>query len=351
MLKPLCAVFLLAFAFTVHSQKIKVVVDERVELITVMQLLYEYPLVGKADIRYRQEVQDYFGRHANDSSVLYFLRIAEQYFSFVKPINYTLHYSIPAFKQVEQFSAHENIDFGFAQHVDSLKLYIKAVKQFYEATNFHAFFVAHKAFYDSLVFPIQQKIDSTHLARALEGFYGLKQHSYTLIVSPLFIDAGMSTWIQTVKGNDLYSIIGSNTDSKGFPDFDIRWLVQYLVVHEFSHPFTNPLVDKYYTALEKDSCLFAPIKKTMKREGNATWKTTLQEILNRACEITLDKLLFGKADADSVLADYTAKQYRYLPGLLPVIEDYAQKWDKHKSLEGVMPEVIRYFDSLATACK
>src|SRR5476651_333148 len=68
-----------------HS-KIKVIVDERVELITIMQLLYDYPLVGKADINYKTDVLKYFAKHKDDASVGYFLDIAQRYLSFIKPI-------------------------------------------------------------------------------------------------------------------------------------------------------------------------------------------------------------------------------------------------------------------------
>lgn len=335
------------FAQIASSRKINVVVDERVELITTMQLLYEYPLVGRAEIQYKKEVQDYFGKRAADTSVKYFLNIAEQYFSFVKPINYTLHYTFPGFKQIAGFSSYENHNYEFDKHRDSLKLYITALKQFYRESSFDRFYRAHHTFYDSLIVKVREKVDSADLVTLLEKHYGQRQHSYSLILSPLFIDAGMSTWIETSKGKDLYSIIGPNTYSKVKPDFDTRWLIQFLVMHEFSHPFCNPLIDKYYPQLEKDSILFAPIKKAMKKEGNATWRSTLYELLTRANEITLDQAVFGKADADKVYQDYLSKQYIYLGGLLPIIVEYGQNRAKYKTLDDIMPQVVTYFDGEA----
>ncbi|MGZ3874776.1 MAG: DUF4932 domain-containing protein [Mucilaginibacter sp.] len=335
------------FAQTATPGKINVVVDERVELITTMQLLYEYPLVGRAEIQYKKEVQDAFGKHATDTSVKYFLNIAEQYFSFVKPINYTLHYDFPGFKQIAGFSSYENHNYEFDKHRDSLKLYITALRQFYKESNFDRFYQAHRAFYDSLIVKVREKVDSTDLVTLLEKYYGQRQRSYTLILSPLFIEAGMSTWIETPKGKDLYSIIGPNTDSKIKPDFDTRWLIQFLVMHEFSHPFCNPLIDKYYPQLEKDSILFAPIKKAMKKEGSATWRITLYELLTRANEIILDEAVFGKADADKVYQDYLGKQYIYLSGLRPIIAEYGQNRAKYETLDDIMPKVVAYFDGEA----
>lgn len=346
---------LLAFGFSTfylfsqseHSGRIRVIVDERVELITTMQLQYEYPLVGRAEIRYKKEIQDAFGSHAADNSVKYFLNLAERYFSFVKPINYTLHYSFPDFRRTAGFSAYENWNYGFDRHRDSLLMYINALKQFNKETGFNRFYKAHKAFYDSLIVPVKQKVDSVDLVSLLEKHYGQRQHSYTLILSPLFIDAGMSTYIETTQGKDFYSIIGPKTESKVNPDFDTRWLVQFLVLHEFSHPFCKPLIDEYYPQLEKDSALFGPIKKAMKKEGNSSWRATLYELLTRANEITLDEQIFGKADAAKVYQDYLGKNYTLLTGLLTIIGDYNQNRDKYKTLEDIMPRVVAYFDDEA----
>ncbi len=331
-----------------RARKIDVIVDERIELITTMQLLFEYPLVGRADIKYKQEVSAYFDKHKRDTSVNYFLNIAEKYLSFVRPINYAYHFSFPDFKQTATLSAYENENYGFAKHsVDSLALYIHALNDFYTQTNFHTFYKHHRVFYDSLVTIVKKTTDSVDLVSILENHYGTRQHSYTLVLSPLFIEAGMSTWITTKNGNDLYSIIGPNADSKTNPDFDPRWLMQYLVIHEFSHPFCNPLIDKYYPALEKDSCLWRPIKKAMAREGDKSWKTVLYELLTRANEITLIKQVFGKDDADKVYKEYLKKGYSYLEGLVPIIEDYNRQRDKYKTLDDIMPRMVSYFDTKA----
>jgi len=334
------------------SKRIRVIVDERIELITTMQLLYDYPLVGKADIRYKAEVLSYFAKHKNDTSVNYFLNIAEKYLSFVRPINYAYHFTFPAFKQNAGFTNYENENYGFASHsADSLKLYIGALKQFYKESHFHDFYTAHRRFYDSVITVVRRKIDSVDLTAILENHYGVKQHVYTLVLSPLFIEAGMSTWVKAKQGNDLYSVIGPNLDSKSVPDFDPRWLMQFLVFHEFSHPFCNPVVDKYYGALEKDTCLLQPIKKQMARQGNKSWKTVLYEMLTRANEICLVKQVFGKADADKVYNNYLQQKYLYLTGLVPIVEDYDNNRSRYKTLDNIMPRVIRYFDDEAAKCK
>jgi len=335
---------------TTLKEKLKVIVDERVELLAVMQLLFEYPLVGRADIKYKDEVQAYFANHKNDTSVNYFLNIAERYLSFVRPINYCYHFTFPGFKQVADISSYERDNYGFGRHSkDSLDMFISALKQFYVESGFHSFYKKHQPFYDTLVARVKAVTDRANLATILEKHYGTAQHSYTLVLSPLFIEAGMSTWISSKKGNDLYSIIGPSLTSKRVPDFDTKWLMQYLVIHEFSHPFCNPLIDKYHDKLEKDSCLFSPVKRLMAKEGNKTWRNVLCELLTRANEINLVRQVFGAEDAEKVYRDYMQKGYVYLSGLLPIINDYAANRSKYKSMDDLMPVIVEFFDSQAQA--
>ncbi len=330
-----------------QTRKISIVVDERVELITAMQLLFDYPLVGKADIIYKNEALAFFAPHKEDTTVKYLLDITQKYFSFVKPFNYIFHYSFPALKQLVPFSDYENETFGFARHGDSLQRFLAAIKQFYTESHFHDFFAQHTLFYERLIAKAKQTVDTIPLVDILEAHYGMKQHAYTLILSPLFIEAGMSTWIKEKGGNDLYSIIAPNLDSKDVPDFDPRWMMQYLVFHEFSHPFCNPLIDKYYPALEKDSVLLEPIRKALKQQGSATWKDDLCEFLTRANEIVLVQKVFGKGDGDRVYYSYLNQKWIYIMGLVPIIQNYQTNRSKYKTLDDIMPEVIAYFDGEA----
>lgn len=334
-----------------QQQKINIVVDESAEMITVMQLLFEYPLVGKADIKYKLDVLTYFDKYKEDSSVLYFLDIAQKFFNFSRPFNYVWHFSFPDFKQTGEFTEYENDYLEFAKYKDSLKLFLVALKQFYNTTNFHQFFLSQKPFYDSIIYKVKQATDKINLSSILENHYGEKQHAYTLVLSPLSIESGMSISIKTKKGNDLYSIIGPNIDSKVTPVFDERWLMQYLVIHEFSHAFCNPLIDKHYQLLEKDSCLYTPVKKAMNQQACGDWRSTLNETLTRANEVVLIENIFGKDDADKIYNEYMGQKWVYLKGLIPVIKKYQANRAKYKKLDDIMPDIISYFDAEAKNCK
>lgn len=335
-----------------QKKNIVVKVDESIELITITQLLFGYPLVGKADIQYKSDVLKYFTPYENDTTIAIMKKVAENGFSFVKPFNFMFHFSFPDFKLKIKFSDYENNDLGFAENWNSLSLYNKSLRDFYYHSRFHDFFLQHQDFYDSITNTVNKVISKHNLVNILEKHYGTKQKSYTLILSPLFIEAGMSTWINAKGGNELYSIIGPNLDSKVSPDFDTSWIIQNLVLHEFSHPFCNPFIDKYYPALEKDSCLFAPLKKALKQQGCGDWKSALKEFLTRANEIVLVKQIFGKTQSEQVCNNYINQKWVYIKGIIPLIEKFQSNRKKYKSLDDLMPEIVEYFDNEALqSCK
>lgn len=339
------------FSFAQARKKLSITVDERVELITTMQLLFGYPLVGKSNIRYKQEALDYFSKYENDTSVAYFLNIAQKGFGFSLPFTYIYHFSFPQLRQTGLFTDYENKTLELAAHPEWQKPFLHAVDRFYKKTKFHNFYTSHKPFYDSIISTVRKTVDSAALIDKLESHYGVKQHSYNLVLSLLSISNGFSIWVKTKKGNDLYSIIGPEVDSKIVPYYDTRWLMQYLVLHEFSHPFCNPLIDKYWDRLEKDSCLFVPIKKYLNQQGCGDWKSALCEFLTRSNEIVLIEDIFGKADADRVYNEYLKNQkWLYIEGLVPIMKDYRNNRDKYKTLDDIMPKLIAYFDSEAQKC-
>lgn len=348
----LTLVFCLLETTLTAQRKVKVYVDERVELITITQLLFDYPLVGKAEIGYKKDVLDYFSKYKNERCIENLQHITENNFSFVKPFNYTYHFTFPGFKQMASFNDYEETVLGFKGRHDTLSEFNRNLKRFYKISKFHPFFESKKQFYDSITTLVENEVNKYDLIQEIENYYGSRQNSYNLVLSPLFIDAGMSTWVESANGNNLYSIIGPNTDSKISPDFDIRWLIQNLVLHEFSHPFCNPLIEKHYSQLEKDSCLYEPVRKALLKQGTNGWKSTLCEMFTRANEVLLIRKLYGKEDAEKIYNEYIKQKWIYIQGLVPLLEEYQKNRPAYVSLEDIMPKVIAYFNSEAESqCK
>lgn len=351
-MKSIIIALLLLLQVTVsHAGRLQVVVDERIELITTIQLLSGYEYLAEGDIAYKDEVRKAFEPYKDHEAVKYYQQLS-QWFYGSPPLAFIIHYKLPAFKQTVTFNREDSVVLRYAEKRDSMQQFLILLKDFYTCSNFHEFYTSHQGFYNDVIAPVKAIADSKDFAGVMETHFRMASAGYHIILSPLQMDAGFGHTLTISKGDDLYAFVGPKTDSKGMPDFDNDILFRELVIHEFSHAFCNPLIDKYYRQLEKDSCLFTPLRKAMKAQGYGNWKACLYELLTRANEIALNRIIYGKEDADKLYEQNIEDRWIYLEGLLPIVEnEYLPKRKQYPTQEQLMPLVVEYFDKKAKDCK
>ena len=347
-----CLLFFTLTSADARTPKVNVMVDERMELLTVIQYLSGYPILAQADLRYKREIDEYFRDHRDHPAVVLNRVIYERFFAFDAAPTYIYHFSFPGFRQNAPFSEDDLRTFQFDKHADTLGMLMDHFKDFYKRTDFHKFYTAHGKFYDSIKAPVEKKIAESNVIEVLEAHYGKENKEYNLVLTPLLHDGGYGPMIPKGGGLALYAIIGPLGESKSVPEFDIKNLLSEYVLHEFSHSFCNPLIAKNLGELQKDSCLLAPIKDKMEEQGYGNWEACLYEHWVRANEIVLTEKVFSRQRA-SDLADEMIRNngWIYLEGLLPIIREYKANREKYKNIDALMPKVVEYFHGLKNTCK
>ena len=137
----------------------------------------------------------------------------------------------------------------------------------YKQSNFLPCFVSHKSFSDSIISPTLAEAQRGDYLRTIEKHYGQKRYAYKIILSPLHGSFGFSSMTHTKQGDTYYATVGPSYESGEFPELYKETLFQDLVIHEFRHSFCNPLIDKFYSRLEKASALLKPILKFQDEKG------------------------------------------------------------------------------------
>ncbi|HYD19985.1 MAG TPA: DUF4932 domain-containing protein [Flavipsychrobacter sp.] len=335
-----------------RSPKVNVVVDERMELLTTIQYLSGYPILTQADLRYKKEIDEYFRDYRDHPAVVLYRNVYERFLAFDAAPTYLYHFSFPGFRQQADFSENDLRTFEFDKHADTLAMLMANFKDFYKRADFHKFYEAHEGFYDSLIAPIEKKIEESRVVDALEEHYGKENKEYNVVLAPLLHDGGYGPMVQKGSGLAMYAIIGPKGDSKSLPEFDIKNLLSEYVIHEFSHSFCNPLIAANLQELQKDSCLLRPIKESQEEQGYGSWEACLYEHWVRANEIVLTEKIFSRQRA-SDLADEMVREGKwiYLDGLIAIVRDYKTKREQYKSIDEVMPQVVDYFHGLRKTCK
>lgn len=351
-MKVFVVILLLLISLNTQARsKVNVIVDERMELLTVIQYLSGYPILTQADLRYKKEIEDHFRDYRDHPAVQLHKNIYERMFGFDAAPTYMYHFSFPGFKQIADFSENDLRTYQYDVNKDTLALLMQHFKDFYKRTNFHKFYAAHSKFYDSLTAPVTDKIEESRVIDIMEQHYGTEGKEYNVVLTPLLHDGGYGPQIKKGNGQVLYAIIGPSGESKSFPEFDIKILLSEYVIHEFSHSFCNPLIAKNLAELQKDSCLLEPIKKDMEEQGYGNWEACLYEHFTRANEILITEKLLGRQKAADLMdAMIRNDKWLYLRGLVEVMRKYQDDRTKYKTLEDILPEVVSYFHEQAVKC-
>ncbi|MDI9312869.1 MAG: DUF4932 domain-containing protein [Limnohabitans sp.] len=328
-----------------QKSKLDIRVDEKMELITTVQYLSNYSLLTKSKIDYKKEIDTYFEPYKNHPIIELSKTIQNDFFMGSSVPWYLYQFSFPDFYPLSTFTDDENQIEDYIKHKDTLELYKKELKDFYVKSNFHSFFVQHKNYYDSISKPVKEYINKYDIVTILESHYGEKKKKYALILSPLLHDGGFGAEVNTKKGREIYAFIGPKFNSVSFPNFDTKDILQKYVLHEFSHSFCNPIINKNIKDFEKLNCLEKPIEQQMAKQGYGDdWPTCLYEHLVRANEIVLTKNLLGVEEADKLYdAYYTKRSWIYLKGLVPIIENtYLTNRKKYKTEHYILDYFINY---------
>jgi len=352
-MKNLFLIILILKCLNINSQskKINTTVDERMELITTVQYLSGYFLLTQADINYTKDIDTYFKDYINHEVIGLIQDIQNDFFNFDKVPMIMYHYDFPGFNLKHEFSIKEQSQIKFEKNKDKIQQFFVELKDFYEVTNFHQFYKNHKELYNQLIENVQSEIEKHDIVKIMETHYGLEQQSYNIILTPLLHDGGFATRIQSNVGTDLFAIIGPSENSRAVPYFDPNRLLKDYIIHEFSHTFCNPLVDKFFNELEKDACLLNPIKEAMKKQAYSTWKSCLYEHLVRANEVILTEEILGSKTASKLYIDfYENGRFIYLRGLVPLIKKYKSNRNTYKNLEAFMPEIASYLHAEKEKC-
>lgn len=326
--------------------KLSVIIDEKMELLTTAQYLAEDPLLTRADIQYKKEIERNFRPFVNHPVVsLLKAVVQEDYFTGSAAPWYLYQFSFPDFEPIGIIQENENQIEHYEARKDTLTRLLTLLKDFYYSTRFHDFFLKHKEFYDSVKAPVAERLSQTDLPDLLEQHYGEKRNSYTIVLCPLLHDGGYGLQVHTAAGQDIYGLAGPAISSREIPVFNPEQILTYYVIHEFSHSFCNPYIAANIRHLLPDSCLINPISKTQIELGyGADWETCLYEHLVRANELVLAEKIVGPEKTAAMYTDYKAKKWIYLDGLIALIKKrYLVNRNMYPRMADLMPEIIEYF--------
>jgi hypothetical protein len=327
---------------------IRYMVSPQIELVSIVQTISEYPtvfgfLMQKESFPYKQEVLKKFGPFKDHPLVTWFNTISAQprKMNFSAPSNLMLYAD-------EYLDLRTDLNFddfvvSRAGGLDSLRRFLDLLKDFAVRSGFNDFYESHTGYYTGIIADTIAQLDSVDHIKELEAFYGTKQKSYAIVLVSLYSHVGYGNSIVYKDGErEMFDTMGPQKIKDGAPFFGDKLYLKYLSRHEFSHPFVNPLTEKYWDQIKDYAKNYDSIPEAAKKNVCGDWQECINEFIVRAVSVYLASLE-SKELGLQVYAEEKSKGVSYLDPLLAALRTYADNRSRYPNFESYYPKVLEVF--------
>jgi len=231
--------------------------------------------------------------------------------------------------------------------LEQAREFLELAREFVREADYASFVEAHRPLYLATAIRMNQVLRRYDLRRWLDNYFGLRQTAeYGVVVALLSGGGNYGTSVRYPDGSEeITPIIGcAHFDHHGIPIIDDRaWLPT--IVHEFCHPYTNPLFEKnpepFRSAGNK---LLARNRSAMRSQAYGSWQAVICETLVRACVVRYLEANHGQAVADKDLKKQSERGFKWVGGLCEELRRYERQRDVYPTFEDFMPEVAAYLN-------
>lgn len=305
---------------------VKVTVEPRIELLTIVQALGEratYPL----PCRYNSDVEKWFKPYRKDAAVdqiKMLLPPASSDGAF--PLIAMYCTPLPAFQPYLPFMAQ--------QDTAAKNEYLRLCKEFYGRSHFNEFMELHQSDFDAWSKQVTDTISKYELTAHLSNFMG-QQRTWNIYLSPL-VSWGAYNFILPTAASDqeINFVLGFTTWKKGHhakkeqPFFADKNALINLVWHEGSHSYIGPLIQQDAIVLNVFSYLLTDTMQSHLQAAGRfqwTWEYYLNELTVRAIVAKLTSAYFGEAAGEAELVKQEKLGFEHIRGVYKLLEKYEQQ--------------------------
>jgi hypothetical protein len=317
-----------------------VTVDPRLELLAVVQSLGLYDsqthLITNYAFPYREEIGAYFRPYKDHAAVKIFDQMSQVGFTFDAPPALMLYLTDPP--ELAVTAPFDNVLVARAGGPVLIEAFLAALRDFARETHFMAFYSSHADFYATLTGQVEAMINPADLT-LLEDYYGMHQHSYNIILVPLFHPGGFGPRIPAKAGSagdgmfDVYSINGPQGVTEDIPNFGVAADYRDLIWHEFGHSFINPLTVFNSDLVFPYENLAIPIAWKMRRMAYTNWETIVNEHVIRAITTRLVAQMDGEEAGRDRLETERKQGFRYIEMLSERLKEYEANRGEYPTME------------------
>lgn len=313
--------------------------DKRLETLYIVFLFSDYPILTPFPNSYKSYALKYFDKYRNHKAIHLAKKLVQVGFVADYAVNWLYqHTNFP------EFAKKQTVNFPFESrpiNSDSLEVFRKELINFYNETHCDSFFLTQNIFLKKMISTVKNSFSRKDIIQVIENYFGIhKTAKYNVTLSPLIHSGGFA--IERTDKSELYALIGASGVKDSFPIFDKVYLEQDMVIHEFSHNYSNPIVDRFMAETKKfENNLFPSVREKVKQEGYTTWESFMHELIVRATTIRIVEKIYG-TEAATELTDYEKSVgFDYVTYIVKELKIYESQRDKYKTLTEFYPNIIR----------
>jgi hypothetical protein len=177
----------------------------------------------------------------------------------------------------------------------------------------------------------------------LESFYGVKQESYNIVLVSLYNHVGYgNSLLCTNEKREIYNTMGPGGIINNVPFFGDENYLKYFIRHEFSHPFVNPLTEKYWVYIKDYSYKYDSIPEVARKNVCGEWQECINEFIIRS---VTTQIAYQDGDDSGLIAYKIEKSMgvNYLDSLLKKIRFYQANRNIYLTFESFYLNILDVF--------
>lgn len=326
---------------SVARNNINIVIDPRVEMMSIVQYLSDYDeFITAADFAYRTRVDEFFAGFHDHKAVTMYEDMTYTGFRYSSPANFAL--SLTSDWQIDdraQLSWHVLQGGG---GIKNLTEFAAALQDFCIESNFYDFYVSNEDYYRDNVYRVAALLGDWDYVSELESYYGMHYQSFNILPVPLYAGGGgFGPHVERDGQIEIYSILCAFDDQMHgeVPQYGNDYIFKLLQRHEFSHSFVNRITEMYLEAVLEYEYLLAPIQAEMDKLNYGSWITCFNEHVVRAVTTRL-AFADNRQEGSKALARELEAGFIYTDVLVQALVEYENNRDIYPDLISFYPRLL-----------
>lgn len=294
-----------------------------------------YGLMTTAVNEYTTRIKHFFENHIDDPLYQYIESMIPNGFTFSRPVELMLCLGNSTDFTMQYTPSDLCIE--YCGGLSKIQKLLSLLKDFESKIGYFSFWEETKTYYNPVIEKIINLTNKHPHISILEKEYGKEQNSYNCVISSLMVgNYGISFVEKTTQKADIFSVFSTDNYSLSIPTF----------FHEYSHPFINPLTEKYADIVKKHEKAYEWLNQHKLpgfKSGYGDWNECVNEHLVRAMVIHLLQKCNLFDAAEEMLNKDLYLGYKYIPLIITQYKYYDEHRDIYPNFESFYPVLLDVF--------